>query len=158
MSTPYPRKSIIWSTRYHVFISASLILIQVIIILNVPFINQISTSIVLQTALLCFIATLLSSILNKNLSRYPGVENSSYLFAGLAASYGLLVFILLMLRIPYSRPLIASSFVINALAFSIIYATLRRETKLCIGLVPEGTFQGITTISKVEWANPRKPQ
>lgn len=119
--------------------------------MSIPFFESVNIFVVFQTAVLCFIATVVAIILTKSLGRYPGVEESSYAFVGLAASYGLLVLILLMLRVPYSRPLIASSFVTNAFTFSILYATLRRETKLCIGLVPEGSFRDIVTLPKVEW-------
>lgn len=141
----------LWTGRYQSLIAAVLIAVQAALILWLPILGQVSTSIVAQTAALCFLATVAGIALIKSLGRYPGVEESSYAFVGLAASYGLLLLILLMLRVPYSRPLIASSFLTNALAFSILYAALRRETKLCIGLIPEGPYRDMVALPNVAW-------
>ena len=137
--------------RYQSLIAALLIAVQAAFVLRLPILGPVNTSIVVQTAALCFLATVAGIILIKSLGRYPGVEESSYAFVGLAASYGLLLLILLMLRVPYSRSLIASSFLTNALAISLLYAALRRETKLCIGLIPEGPYRDIMALPNVEW-------
>ncbi|GAB5351849.1 UDP-N-acetylgalactosamine-undecaprenyl-phosphate N-acetylgalactosaminephosphotransferase [Qipengyuania sp. 483] len=97
------------------------------------------------------IASLSGILLIKSLGRYPGVEESSYTFPSLAVCYGILIVILLMLRLPYSRLLIASTFVTNLVLLTILYAMLRKTVKLCIGVVPEGYYQDLTAIPNVDW-------
>ncbi|WP_380873286.1 sugar transferase [Sphingomonas sp. DBB INV C78] len=87
----------------------------------------------------------------KSLGRYPGVEESSYIFPSLAVSYGLLMLILLMLRVPYSRFLIASTFATSLILLSVLYAALRRTTRLRVGVVPVGHYQDVTAMPHVEW-------
>lgn len=97
-------------------------------------------------------------MLIKSLGRYPGVEESSYIFPSLAVSYGLLMLILLMLRVPYSRLLLTSTFITNFALLSILYAALRRTTRLCVGVVPEGHYQEVTAMPNVEWRILESPQ
>tara|TARA_B100001765_G_scaffold181409_1_gene125006 strand:- start:9090 stop:10091 length:1002 start_codon:yes stop_codon:yes gene_type:complete len=63
-----------------------------------------------------------------------------------------------MMRLPYSRLLIASTFAINLLLLSVLYAVLRKSAKLCIGVVPEGYFQDLTAIPNVKWRVLQSPE
>ncbi|WP_460101544.1 sugar transferase [Qipengyuania sp. 483] len=116
-----------------------------------PMAQPSSAEITVFTGLGCLIASLSGILLIKSLGRYPGVEESSYTFPSLAVCYGILIVILLMLRLPYSRLLIASTFVTNLVLLTILYAMLRKTVKLCIGVVPEGYYQDLTAIPNVDW-------
>lgn len=116
-----------------------------------PLSNYVDYGIAATTSFLCLIASVAGITLINSLGRYPGVEESSYIFPSMTVSYGVLMLILLMLRVPYSRFLIASTFATNLLLLSILYAALRRTARLRIGVVPVGHYQDVTVMPNVEW-------
>ncbi len=146
-----------WDVRYQSIIAAVLILIQATLVINLPVFHPLNTSVINQTAVLCLLATIVGIALIKGLGRYPGVAKSSYTLVGLAASYGLLILTLLMLRVSYSRFLIGCTFVTNLLVLSALYTILPRWSRLTIGVVPEGQYRTITVMPMVEWRILERP-
>src|SRR3546814_8592125 len=62
---------------------------------------------------ICFLANVVGIFLIRNVSHYPGVEGSSFIIPSMCVSYGILIFMLVMSRTPYSRLLLTGSFIIS---------------------------------------------
>ena len=154
----FPRNAIFLRRRYQSALVVASILLQTIFLIYFPLAKPSSAEITIATGFGCLIASLAGIMLIKSLGRYPGVEESSYIFPSLAVSYGLLMLILLMLRVPYSRLLITSTFATNLVFLSILYAALRRTRRLRIGVVPEGHYQAVTAMPNVEWRILESPE
>ncbi|WP_158250588.1 sugar transferase [Novosphingobium sp. HII-3] len=87
----------------------------------------------------------------KGITKYPGVEQTSYIAPAFFASYGLLLIIYVLGRLEYSRILITSSFLINVLLFYCLNSTFLRRRKMHIGIVPEGEYLALSKVKGVEW-------
>lgn len=109
------------------------------------------------TAIGCAMATLFGIFLIKSVSKYPGVEETSYTALGFIASYGLLLIVYVLGRLEYSRILISSSFLINVLMFFVLQSVLRRRRRMRIGLVPEGEYLPLLKVDGVEWTTLESP-
>jgi len=151
MVAPYPRSATLLQKRYQGFLVFISTFLQTVFVIHSPLMQPSSAEITIATGLGCLAAALAGIILIRGLGRYPGVEESSYIFPSLTVCYGCLMLVLLMLRIPYSRLLLASTFTINLALLSTLYAMLRRSTKLRIGVVPEGQYQQLISMQNVEW-------
>ncbi|MBK62080.1 MAG: polyprenyl glycosylphosphotransferase [Altererythrobacter sp.] len=158
MDVSFPRNFIFLRRGYQASLVSASIIVQTIILIYLPIAQPSNLEITAFTGLGCLLASLSGTVLIKSLGRYPGVEESSYTFPSLAVCYGILLLILLMMRLPYSRLLIASTFAINLLLLSVLYAVLRKSAKLCIGVVPEGYFQDLTAIPNVKWRVLQSPE
>lgn len=145
------RNSYLRRLRCQGTIVAILISIQAFIIMYAPILRPVNIENILWTSFLCLAASIAGVILIRNLGRYPGVEESSYIFVGITISYGLLLAILIMLRVPYSRPLIISTFLINIVFLHFLYMGLRRGACLKVGVVPAGKYREVIKIPNVEW-------
>lgn len=137
--------------RSQILIAGAVILVLALISILAPVAGEVNPQITLSTALMCFLASVVGIFLIKNISRYPGVEESSYIIPSLCVSYGLLTIILIMLRTPYSRLLISGSFATSAIVLFTLYAVLRRRTCLRIGVVPAGEYTALTNLPNVTW-------
>lgn len=151
MDVSFPRNIALLRKRYQYLAVWITIVVQTIFLMYFPIAQDSSLEITAATGVYCLIASMCGVMLIKSVGQYPGVEESSYVLPSLAASYGLLMLILLMLRVPYSRLLIASTFVTNLIFLSILYAALRRMAKMRIGIVPQGQYQDVTAMPNVEW-------
>lgn len=96
-------------------------------------------------------SSLIGSYLIKNVGKYPGVEQLFYTVPAFCASYGSLLAILILSRIPYSRPLIIISFCTSICIFIVGYVLLRRRMKLRIGVVPVGEYTRLLETPGVDW-------
>lgn len=99
----------------------------------------------------CIFATALGIFFTRGVGKYPGVEESAYIIPGFCASYGLLLLTYILGRFEYSRILLTSSFVVNLVFFLVIYAIMRRSTRLNIGLVPEGEYTALSDVGSINW-------
>ena len=151
MDVAFPRNLKLLRKRYQTPLVSASIFLQTVLFIYFPLLQPSSAEISAVTGVGCLAASYAGIWLIKSLGRYPGVEESSYTFPSLAASYCLLMLVLLMFRVPYSRLLLASTFVTNLILLSILYQALRRTTKLRIGVVPEGNYQELTAMPHVEW-------
>lgn len=112
---------------------------------------------VFSTAIGCTIATLFSIFLIKNVSKYPGVEETFYIIPGFCASYSLLLIFYVLGRFGYSRIFIGTSFLVNILLFFIMHSIFRNSRKMGIGLVPEGECLQLLKVSGVNWTTLQSP-
>lgn len=103
------------------------------------------------TALFSFFATLGGMVVLRSVSSYPGVEASSYLIPSFSFSYGALLLVLLMGRIPYSRLQILAAFVCAILWFYFTVSRGARRHHLPIAVVPVGDVSHLITNDQVQW-------
>lgn len=158
MGVSFPRNIMFLRKSYQIPLVLALIFSQTVLFIYFPINHPSSVGITAATGFGCLVSSIAAIMLIRSLGRYPGVEESSYVIPSLMVSYGLLMLIILMLRVPYSRILISSTFVTNLVVLSILYAALRRTTRLHIGVVPEGHYQEITAMPNVQWCILENPE
>lgn len=154
----YSRKFLFSKTRYKLCIIVVSITIETLLLSYYPIIRPASFTTTFNTGMACLGASVIAILLARGVGRYPGVEESSYLAPSLTISYGLLILVFLMLRVPYSRLLIACTFVTSLFLLSILYGILRRSTRITIGVVPEGQYRNMTALPQVDWQILEQPK
>ena len=112
---------------------------------------DLNTDPLINTALGCSIAALTASIWFRNLTRFPGITGAGYIIPSLAAPYGLLVLILLLGRIDYSRVLVASSVAICLVWFFIYYLQRQRSRNIEFGYIDGGGIEKLTALDGISW-------
>ena len=104
------------------------------------------------------IAIFLGIFLIRNVGRYPGVEKAAAIIPGFSASFGVLVVVLLMMRLDYSRWVLAGAYGSAIAIFYLGYAQVFGRKKLTIGIVPlEENGWDPRTIDGVEWVTLTSP-
>lgn len=112
------------------------------------------------TAVATFVTVLTGSIILRNVTSYPGVEASVYFVPSFLITYGSLLLIFTMGRIPYSRPQIIGSFVCAVFLYYFAIVRLMRGRKPCIAVVAVGEIQPLLNEEYVDWrilASPDTP-
>jgi lipopolysaccharide/colanic/teichoic acid biosynthesis glycosyltransferase len=137
--------------RYRALIAFALVAIQSALFLYLSSYARVTVDVVISTSVLCFIATVIGILILENIRRYPGVEEFSYIIPALIVSYSCLIVVFIMLRLPYSRLMILSTFFINIGGFFILHVFMRRRTRLRIGIVAEGEYQRLADIPGIDW-------
>lgn len=132
-------------------VALALICVQCIVLIEVSKAARNSAVLVYNTAIICAACTVLGMYLRKNVGRYPGVDGFSYIFTSFSLSYMILFIPVVLLRIPYSRILLITSFSINLIYFVGLDEFLRRRSKPLIGLVPEGEVGTLLSVSGISW-------
>ena len=100
----------------------------------------------------CLLAIVLGILLIRNVGRYPGVEKAAAIIPGFSVSFGILVVVLLMLRLDYSRWVLAGGYFSAISIFYLGYAKVFGRKKLRIGVVPLGEdINFLTAIEGIEW-------
>lgn len=98
------------------------------------------------------IAIFLGILLIRNVGRYPGVEKASAIIPSFSASFGVLVVALLMLRLDYSRWVLAGGYFSAIFIFYLGYAKVFGRKQLKIGVVPLGEgVQTLMSIKGIHW-------
>lgn len=110
-----------------------------------------SIDFVVYTAIGCIIASTFGVYILRSVRNYPGVEESFYKVPAFCVSYGLLLLILVLARIPYSRLLLTAIFFINISASFVIHALLHKYMKHSIGVVSAGEYARVMEIPGVDW-------
>lgn len=103
------------------------------------------------TSLYGVLAGGLGVLLLRSVSNYPGVEASSYTLPAFAISYGVLLSILILARLPYSRLLLFANFLIVLTWFFTVHVVSSRRRSLTIGIVPGGDHDMLVSIGAVDW-------
>lgn len=144
------RRSVIFSEKLQILsLVFSIVLLALLISSIFPSAWQ-NYRLVIYTATECIIASLAGVYLLGNVRKYPGVEDTFYVIPSFCVSYGGLILVLVLARIPYSRLLLISSFVISVI-ISIGYVIIRRRMKLRIGVVPIGEYARLIETPGVDW-------
>lgn len=96
-------------------------------------------------------AVFLGIFLIRSIGRYPGVEKASAIIPGFSASFGILVALLLLLRLDYSRWVLFGAYFCAIVIFYIGYAQVFGRKKLMIGTLPFGDAGKLRDIEGVQW-------
>lgn len=104
------------------------------------------------------LAIFLGILLIRNVGRYPGVENTAAIIPSFSASFGILIVALLMLRLDYSRWLLAGSYGSAIIIFYLNYTHVFGRKRLTIGVLPrEDTTRGLFDIGGIRWVRLERP-
>lgn len=104
------------------------------------------------------IAVLLGLLALRRVNAFPGIKSYSAILPSLASTYGLIVVLSLGLRLPYSRSVLAGSFVLAVAAvFALAYLT-ERFVRPRFLMVPGGDVERLTEIAGAEWHRLSEPQ
>ncbi|NNM78605.1 polyprenyl glycosylphosphotransferase [Sphingomonas sp. ID1715] len=98
------------------------------------------------------VAILLGILLIRNVGRYPGVEKAASIIPGFSVSFGILVVVLLMLRLDYSRWVLAGSYISAIVIFYIGYSGVFGRKRLKVGVLAlEDHLDEPLDVAGVEW-------
>jgi lipopolysaccharide/colanic/teichoic acid biosynthesis glycosyltransferase len=98
------------------------------------------------------IAILLGIFLIRSVGRYPGFERASAIIPGFSVSFGVLVVVLLMLRLDYSRWGLVGAYVCAISIFYIGYAQIYGRRSLKIAVIPLGDgIKSLLAVPGVDW-------
>ncbi|MFZ3484832.1 sugar transferase [Sphingomonas sp. 3-13AW] len=97
------------------------------------------------------LAMLLGVALLRSISQYPGVEGSAYTLPAFGISYGVMLIAVIFARLSYSRTLLIVGFVLVLAWFIGIHVIGVRRQVFSIGVVPEGDYLGLLSLSGVRW-------
>lgn len=96
-------------------------------------------------------AMLLGVVLLRSISQYPGVEASAYTLPSFGISYGIMLLAVIFARLSYSRILLVLGFVLVLVWFMGLHVIAVRRQTFSIGVVPEGDYQVLLSLSGVRW-------
>lgn len=131
--------------RDQVLCAVLIIMAPYLLVLAVSPPPAVSIKLMTVTAGYSLCATLFGGILLRSVSHYPGVEAHTYILPSFATSYGFLLAILVLARLPYSRVLLFSSFGLALVCFTMAHVIAARRYTLTIGIVP-GSDQQMPTM------------
>lgn len=98
------------------------------------------------------IATMFGVFLIRNIGRYPGVERASAILPGFSVSFGVLIAILMMLRLDYSRWGLAGSYISAIFVFYLGYSQIFGRRSLKIAVIPLGDgIQSLLAVPGIDW-------
>lgn len=86
-----------------------------------------------------------------SVSRFPGIQASSYILPAFGLTYGIVLTIFLAFRLEYNRLLLGAGFLITVAWFYAIAVWLQRRRQLRIGVVQGGDVEELVAIPDVEW-------
>lgn len=113
--------------------------------------GPVNVELLTRSTLYCVGATMIGVALLRSVSQYPGVQAHAYILPAFAFSYGGLLAVLLLARLPYSRLLVFGSFFIVTSWFAILLGLSSRRQSLRIGVVPGGDHRSLKGIDSIEW-------
>lgn len=91
-------------------------------------------------------------LLIRNVGRYPGVERAAAIIPSFSASFGILIAILLMARMDYSRWALIGAYIGAICIFYAGYSQVFGRRRLKIGVVPFGdSFENLISIKGIDW-------
>lgn len=108
------------------------------------------------TGLGCAIAVTVGFVGFRKLHLFPG-SYSGYISMSLTFSYAALAVVMLMLRLDYSRPQLATSYITSLIFFTLFQIVVMDRQRLRFGLVPGGRAAQAPTVPHVVWKNLEKP-
>lgn len=94
----------------------------------------------------CLIALVLGFSLQRSLTSLPGTFESYGILPGYLTSFGLVLVVILLFRIEYSRALLVMSFGACIVWFFVVYLMVQRRTVLRLGVIPGGRLPPFETL------------
>jgi lipopolysaccharide/colanic/teichoic acid biosynthesis glycosyltransferase len=113
-----------------------------------------------KTLISLIIATAFGCWLLRNLTTYPGVERISYVLTAFAISYGIVLAILVVGRLPYNRPMLFSSFIFCIIWFYFVRLQATRSASFRVAVTERCNLSGVENIRNVTlvpFDNPSEP-
>jgi lipopolysaccharide/colanic/teichoic acid biosynthesis glycosyltransferase len=95
------------------------------------------------------IAILVGFWLHRSVSALPGTRESSTILPSYLVSFGLVLVTILMVRLDYSRVLLASGFGLSIACFYAVYLVSQRHSVLHLGIVPGGKSEAFFGLENV---------
>ncbi len=87
----------------------------------------------------------------RNLIAFPGIRASYYVLPVFSSTFGAIFVLLFLLRLNYSRPLLAAGFVFAVIWYYVVYFMIQRRRRLNIAVVPFGAVDSLYAIDEVTW-------
>ena len=109
------------------------------------------TTLLHQTLVGSLAAIILGTWLFRNISTYPGVEESTYILPSFSLSYAIILMIFLLGRLEYNRSLLISGYILSVLWFYFVYFRIQRQRRLRIGIIPFGAVDALHEIERIDW-------
>ena len=146
----------LWTTkvptvRLQILISLLLVLVPALLMRSLPNAEEAGSSVLVMTVIGCLAASTVSILLISNIRHYPGVEEVAYIGPAFLLSHGMLMAIWILARMPYSRILLTVSLLLHITVFVIMHLMMRRNRRLRIGIVPEGSYGDLLAAPGVDW-------
>ncbi|PZU16469.1 MAG: polyprenyl glycosylphosphotransferase [Citromicrobium sp.] len=136
--------------------AGSQIFLGLIICVALPFALYVVTSpisfqdgVARPTALLAAVSVIFGFWLNRSVSALPGTSESEGIVPSYLMSFGLVLVIVLMARIDYSRVILSSSFVLSIAWFYLVYVVTQRRAVLHLGIVDGGRVEPLFDLRNV---------
>ena len=137
--------------RYQLAGACLVILLPYMVMLVVGPATPFNISLLTTTSLYSIVATLLSVMMLRGVSQYPGVEANAYMLPSFGISYGILLTLLILARLPYSRLLLFGSFGLVLIWFMMVHIVVGRRRRFTIGVVPGGDHEMLLAVRGVRW-------
>jgi lipopolysaccharide/colanic/teichoic acid biosynthesis glycosyltransferase len=102
-----------------------------------------------NTAWAVFFAIAIGLWLHRSVSNLPGARESSGILPAYLTSFGLILTIILLARIDYSRANLILGFVLSVIWFFIVYVVAQRRSTISLGLVDGGRTDWFDTMPGV---------
>jgi exopolysaccharide biosynthesis polyprenyl glycosylphosphotransferase len=97
------------------------------------------------------IAIVAGTLLFRNVTTYPGVENSAYVLPAFTISFAALLLVFIMTRLDYNRTMLISGYTLSIIWFLGLYSRRHRHSVLRIGVLPFGEKARVEQIPGVDW-------
>lgn len=137
--------------RYQLGGAILAVMLPAILMFALSPLSPFDVNLVIKTGLYSISAAILGILMLRSVSQYPGVEANAYMLPSFAISYGVLLTVLILARLPYSRLLLFSSFVMVLIWLVVIQNVANRQRTLTIGVVPGGDHESLLPIPGVRW-------
>ncbi|MGL5948592.1 MAG: sugar transferase, partial [Aeromonas sp.] len=98
-----------------------------------------------------WLAYLISSLLLVRFLNFPGTSPVVYVIPTVSSIYALLLLVLLVLRLEYSRPLLISAYTMTLLFCWITFNFRLNFRPMTYAIVPSGEYESLLEIDGVEW-------
>jgi lipopolysaccharide/colanic/teichoic acid biosynthesis glycosyltransferase len=104
------------------------------------------------------IAVALAFWMRLSIETYPGIRSAFVIFPSALTGHGLVVFALLMSRLPYDRLALTIGFGLHILWNYFVYFYAERKIRQRIAIVPFGDVSRLSEIEDVEWQTLARPK
>lgn len=104
------------------------------------------------------IAIVMGVALLRQITRYPGTNDTYYVLPSLGLSYGLTVLAFFLLRLDYSRLQFIISFALACVGFFSFYLIARRYEIYRFAVLPGVKLRGKSRVARVDWVDLHQPE
>lgn len=115
--------------------------------------NFLQTTSTILTGIAIVLASVLSVLLLRNLTIYPGIRGGLFVFPAVATCFGATFLIFLLLRLDYSRAMMISAASATLIWLYLANLMIERGPALLVGVAPFGQVRGLAEVRslKLHW-------